>query len=364
MINYIDEFRDPGLARKMAGILSEYKGKPISVMEVCGTHTMALSRFGIRNILPEGIRLVSGPGCPVCVTPVSYINAALELARHPKTIIATFGDMIRVPGTESSLQREKAMGADIRIVYSPLDALKIAAEHPDSRVVFLSIGFETTTPGAALTIRKAKADGIGNFSMLMANKTMPEVIKLLASDSSVKIDAYLYPGNVCAITGTKLYGELAEQYGISGAVTGFEPLDLLYSLIYLVSALKGERAFVYNQYSRVVKPEGNPAALDVMQEVFEPRDASWRGIGNIPGSGLKIVNSYEEYDAWKVYSLHQREIPEPAGCKCGEILKGRTTPASCGLFGTACSPDNPVGPCMVSSEGTCAAFYKYGGNNV
>lgn len=364
MINYIDEFRDPVLARKMSGLLSEYKGGTISVMEVCGTHTMAFSRFGIRNILPEGIRLISGPGCPVCVTPVNYIDAAVELARKPMTIITTFGDMMRVPGTESSLGREKAMGADVRVVYSPLDALKIAAEHPDRSVVFLSIGFETTTPGAATTIRKAKEDGIGNFSVLSANKTMPEVLKLLAADSSVKIDAYLYPGNVCAITGTKPYEELAEKYGISGAVTGFEPLDLLFSLTYIVTALKEKRTFFYNQYSRVVKPEGNRAALSVMQEVFVPCDASWRGIGIIPGSGLRIRSSYEEYDAWKVFSLRQQEIPEPAGCKCGEILKGSTTPDSCGLFGTACSPDNPVGPCMVSSEGTCAAFYKYGGTNV
>lgn len=364
MANYIDEFRDSKLAGKMATLVSSYKGEDITIMEVCGTHTMALSRFGIRSLLPDKIRLVSGPGCPVCVTPVSFINSALELSKRPGVIITTFGDMMRVPGSNSSLMQEKAKGRDIRVVYSPLDALKIAQENPEKSVVFLSIGFETTTPGIALTIKRAYDMNIGNFSVLTANKTMPEALSHLAADNENRINAFLYPGNVSAIIGLKPYEKLAEKYGVSGAVTGFEPLDLMYSLVYLIQAFKEHKAVLYNQYSRVVKPEGNPVALGIMREVFEPCDARWRGLGNIPGSGLRIREKYKKFDANNIFELSQEDDREPEGCRCGDILKGRATPGECRLFKTACTPDNPVGACMVSSEGTCAAYYRYGGAHV
>lgn len=360
MGNYIDEFRDSELARRMAALISDYKGETVSIMEVCGTHTMALSRFGIRNLLPGNIRLVSGPGCPVCVTPVSYINSALELAEKSGVIITTFGDMMRVPGSGSTLLRKKAEGRDIRVVYSALDALQLAEENPEKSVVFMSIGFETTTPGTALTIKKAYEKGIRNFTVLAANKTMPEALKLLASDKENKIDAFLYPGNVSAITGLKPYEELADKYGMSGAVTGFEPLDLLYSLIHLLQGVKENKTVLYNQYSRVVKPEGNPIALSIMNEIFEPCDSTWRGLGSIPGSGLRIKEKYTEFNAAHVFGLVQEEGKEPAGCRCGDVLKGRVIPSECGLFKKTCSPESPVGACMVSSEGTCAAYYRYG----
>ncbi len=360
MNNFIDEFRNSELAEKMGRILSAYNGKTLNLMEVCGTHTMAIFRFGIRDILPDGIRLISGPGCPVCVTPAYYINAAVELSKHEDVIITTFGDMIRIPGSESSLQKEKALGRDIRIVYSPLDALKIAAENPEKKVVFLSVGFETTTPVIALAILNAAEAGIGNFSVLSSNKTMPEALKLLSSDKEVGVNGYIYPGHVSAIIGTGFYKEIAEKYGIPGVVTGFEPLDILQSIITLVNNINSGKMTVENMYSRVVSNDGNKIAIEKMYEVFEPCNAIWRGMGNIPLSGLKIRDRYEKYDAWKLFGLEREiESSEPKGCLCGEVLKGKKTPKDCPLFNKACTPENPVGACMVSSEGTCAAYYKY-----
>ena len=361
MSNYIDEFRNSDIAQRMGRILSAYNGKAVNIMEVCGTHTMAIFKFGIRGLLSKNIRLISGPGCPVCVTPGFYINSAVELARREDVIITTFGDMMRVPGSKSSLLKEKASGKDIRIVYSPLDSLKIAVENPDKQVVFLSIGFETTTPVAALTIIKAKEECIKNFSALSANKTVPEALKALSGDSDIGVDGYLYPGHVSAIIGTAFYDELAKDYGIPGVVAGFEPLDVMDAIISLVSNINNGKNIVENHYSRVVTREGNPIALEKMYEVFEPSDAVWRGIGNIPGSGLVMKHKYSEFDAWKVFDIKPDESEEPKGCQCGEVLKGKCTPKDCKLFGRSCTPENPVGACMVSSEGTCAAYYKYGG---
>ena len=360
MNNYIDEFRDSKAAQKMGDILSKYKGPPVSIMEVCGTHTMSIFKYGIRELLPPEIRLISGPGCPVCVTPNYYINAAIELSNRQDVIIATFGDLMRVPGSKSSLLREKSKGKDIRVVYSPLDSLKIALENPGKKIIFLSIGFETTTPTEALSVLNAKEKGISNFSMLCANKTMPEALKALTIDTDVGVDGYLYPGHVSAIIGTKLYEELADKYGIPGVVTGFEPLDILHGIITLVSNINNQKIVVENQYSRVVTPEGNQHALDKMYQVFEPCDSVWRGIGNIPLSGLKIRDNYSEFDAWKLFEKLSLEEKEPSGCLCGEILKGKSIPTECKLFSKVCTPENPAGACMVSSEGTCAAYYKYG----
>lgn len=359
MTNYIDEFRNSEAAQKMAAIVKKYNGVPVTIMEVCGTHTMSIFKYGIRELLPDRIRLISGPGCPVCVTPGSYINAAVELAAREEVIITTFGDMLRVPGNRSSLQLEKAKGRDVRMVYSPLDSLKIAKANPDKKVVFLSVGFETTTPISALAVLSAKEQGIRNFSLLSANKTMPEALKLLSADRETKVDGYLYPGHVSAITGMKMYRELAAQYSISGVVTGFEPLDLLYAIITIASGINRGETVLENQYSRVVPEEGNPLALEKQGEVFQPADAHWRGIGVIAGSGLQMRKEFEAFDAWKVFGLKPAGEEEPKGCLCGEILKGRHIPPDCRLFGKGCTPEKPVGACMVSTEGTCAAYHKY-----
>lgn len=360
MNNYIDMFRNSEMARQLGETLKNYRGRPVTIMEVCGTHTMAIFRYGIRSLLPENIRLISGPGCPVCVTPAFYLNAALKLTRKKDVILTTFGDMMRVPGSRSSLIQEKAKGADVRMVYSPLDALKIAEENPDKKVVFLSIGFETTTPVCALAVTNAKKRGLKNFSILSANKTMPEALKLLAVDKDIGVNGYLYPGHVSAILGTSLYEELAKDYGVSGVVTGFEPLDMLSAIITLARNIQEGKTVLENQYSRVVSKEGNPLALEKTYEVFEAADAVWRGIGEIPDSGLSVRKEYEDYDAWKVFDIKLDTTEEPKGCLCGEVLKGKKTPKDCKLFNKACTPENPVGSCMVSSEGTCAAYYKYG----
>lgn len=360
MSNFVDEFRNSETAAGMAETLSLYKGPQVKIMEICGTHTMSIFRYGIRGLLPGNIRLISGPGCPVCVTPGFYIDAAIQLARMEGVMVTTFGDLMRVPGSGTSLLKEKALGRDIRIVYSPLDSVKLASENPDKKVVFLSVGFETTTPVVALSVLKAQQEGIRNFSVLSANKTMPEVLKVLVADSSIKIDGFLYPGHVSAIIGTSLYEEMSEKYGMPGVVAGFEPLDILGAIITLVSNISSGKIIADNRYSRAVAKEGNPVALEKLYEVFEPCNAVWRGIGNIPGSGLKLKSKYNEYDAWNEFNIDVKDMSEPKGCLCGEVLKGKKIPKNCGLFGKACTPENPVGACMVSSEGTCAAYYKYG----
>lgn len=365
MGNYLDEFRNSEVTLRLADILRKCDGAPVSIMEVCGTHTMALFRYGIRDLLPESIRLVSGPGCPVCVTPVSFIDAAVEIAAREDVITASFGDLLKVPGSGSSLALEKARGADVRIVYSPLDILTVAAENPDRKVVFVSVGFETTAPVSALTVLRAYENDVKNFSLLSANKTMPDALKLLAKESlagdgSSKLDGFLYPGHVSAITGTAMYDGLLRDYGMPGVVTGFEPTDILHALITLAGIIRGGENRVVNEYSRVVRNEGNPAALAKLYEVFEPCPAIWRGLGEIEGSGLKIRDKYERFDAWKVFGVRPSTGKEPVGCRCGEVLKGAVTPDTCRLFGKACTPETPVGACMVSSEGTCAAYYRFG----
>jgi hydrogenase expression/formation protein HypD len=356
----LEGFRDPAAARMLADRLRNLEGEPVSIMEVCGTHTMSIFKYGIRSLLPKSIRLVSGPGCPVCVTPMAYMDAALQLSKREEVIIATFGDLMKVPGSSSSLTAEKQRGADIRVVYSPLDALKIAADHTDKKIVFLSVGFETTAPVCALTVLRARDEDLSNYFLLSANKTMPRALELIAGDREAGIGGFLYPGNVGAITGTALFDEITEKFGVPGVVTGFEPLDILHGIITLTGLIRSGEGRIENEYRRVVRPEGNPIALSKLNEVFEPCDAIWRGLGMIPMSGLSIREEYAGFDAWKVFELVEEAGTEPAGCLCPQVLTGRVTPDKCMHFGKKCTPDSPVGACMVSSEGTCAAYYRFG----
>jgi len=362
-LNLTTAFRDPEIARGLlAGIdrsVANYQGE-MTLMEVCGTHTMAIYQHGIRALLPQQIRLISGPGCPVCVTPVGYVDHAIALARRPETIIATFGDMVRVPGSSSSLQREQALGADVRIVYSPLDAVTLAQKNPNAEVVFLGVGFETTTPTIAGAILQAEKLGLTNFSALPAHKTMPAPMAALTADPDLQVDGYLCPAHVSAIIGANAYRPLVEQCQVPCVVTGFEPLDMLRGIAMLATQVVEGRAEVENEYSRVVKEDGNPKARAILNRVFEPCDAVWRGIGVIPESGLQIRAAYAAFDAGQKLAVEIEEPVEHQGCLCGEILKGKVRPGDCALFRKVCTPEDPVGACMVSSEGTCAAEYKYG----
>jgi len=356
-------FRDPELAR---GQLAEIRriaagyDDTMTLMEVCGTHTMAIYQHGIRALLPEQIRLISGPGCPVCVTPVGYVDRAVALARRPGTILTTFGDMIRVPGSSSSLIREQATGADVRIVYSPLDAVSIAEKNPEREVVFLGVGFETTTPTIAGAVLTAAKKGLKNFSVLTSHKTMPAPMAALIADPELKVDGYICPAHVSAIIGSDAYRPLVEQYKVPAVITGFEPLDVLQGVAMLARQIVDGRAEVETQYRRVVKPEGNVKAREILYQVFQPCDARWRGIGDIPDSGLELRPEYAAYNAALKLPVTVEEPREHAGCLCGDILKGKVRPTDCKLFRTVCTPEDPVGACMVSSEGTCAAEYKYG----
>jgi hydrogenase expression/formation protein HypD len=328
-------------------------------MEVCGTHTMAVSRSGLRELLPANVQLISGPGCPVCVTDTNYLDAAIELARRPGVIITTFGDLVRVPGSESSLERERATGADIRVVYSPADALALARQNPDRQIVFLGVGFETTAPTVAATIKHAARDGVTNYSVLCAHKTMPHAMEALLKDQEVKIDGFICPGHVSVITGAQLYRFIPEKYGIPCVVTGFEPGDVLRCVVMLLEQMVAGNATVAVEYTRSVTERGNPVAQQLLAEVFEESAAGWRGIGVIPRSGLAIRGEFAGWDAAKAHHVEFRDAKPHPGCRCGDVLRGVIRPAQCKLFAKACTPVNPFGPCMVSSEGACAAAYRY-----
>ena len=352
-------FKDPVLARGLIESIQALAPERATLMEVCGTHTVAIARNGIRDLMPEGCRLASGPGCPVCVTSNRDIDTVIALSRIPNVIIATFGDMTRVPGSTSSLLKEQAAGRDIRIVYSPLDALTIARENPDRPVVFVGVGFETTTPLVAMAIKRAEAADLDNFSVFAAHKNMPGALDVLMRDPELKVDALILPGHVSTIIGVEPYRFLAEKYGIPGVITGFEPLDVLQGIAMLMRQLHEGRADIENAYARGVMPQGNPVALAAIDEVFETCTATWRGLGPIEGSGYKIRERFARFDALVRHEPEVEPARDPRGCRCGDVLRGIMAPSDCPLFRTVCSPENPVGPCMVSSEGSCAAYYRY-----
>ncbi len=357
------EYRDPELAELQLQAIRQTTagfGRTVTFMEVCGTHTMAIYQHGIRSLLPQQVRLISGPGCPVCVTPVGFVDQAIALARRSNTVIATFGDMVRVPGSSSNLLHEQAKGATIKIVYSPLDAVALAEKNPDIDVVFLGVGFETTTPTVAGAILTAAQKNLVNFYVLCSHKTMPGPMAALAGDPELQVDGYLCPAHVSAIIGANAYQPLVDNYRVPCVVTGFEPLDVLQGVLMLARQVVAGEARVETQYRRVVKPEGNPKALAILRQVFEPCDARWRGIGDIPESGLQLRSDYHRFDAARQLPVEVEAAIEHQGCLCGEILKGKVRPNDCPLFRTTCTPEDPVGACMVSSEGTCAAEYKYG----
>ncbi|HEY8891276.1 MAG TPA: hydrogenase formation protein HypD [Clostridium sp.] len=358
-MKFVDEFRNNEYSKKLVEKLNNISSEKINIMEVCGTHTMAIFRYGIRDVLPPNVNLISGPGCPVCVTPQSYIDTAITLSEKENVIIATFGDMMRVPGKKGSLSTKKAEGIDVRIVYSPMDCLAMASQNPSKEVVFLSVGFETTAPMAAVTVMEAKKNNIKNLFFFTAHKIVPPAMEALVQDEDLKIDGFLLPGHVCAIIGTKPYEFLSEDYNIPGVVTGFEPIDILQGLNTLVNLISKKEYKIENEYKRIVKTEGNPIALEYLNKAFDIVDSSWRGLGRIPKSGLEFNSEYEDFDALKHFKIDYEEYDGSPGCKCGEILKGKIKPTDCPLFKKLCTPENPVGSCMVSSEGTCAAYYRY-----
>lgn len=352
-------FKDPKLARGLIETIHRLAPEHATLMEVCGTHTVAIARNGIRDLMPEGLRLASGPGCPVCVTCNRDIDTVIALARIPNVTITTFGDMTRVPGSTSSLLAEQAAGRSVEIVYSPLDALAFAKAHPEREVVFVGVGFETTTPLVAMAVKRAKAMGLSNFTVFAAHKNMPGALELLVGDPTLELDALILPGHVSTIIGAEPYRFLAEKYGIPGVITGFEPVDVLQGIAMLVRQLHEGRAEIEIAYARGVMPEGNPVALAAIDEVFETCTATWRGLGDIPGSGYRIRDEFANFDAVRRFEPDVEPTRDPKGCRCGDVLRARIAPNECPLFRTVCTPENPVGPCMVSSEGSCAAYYRY-----
>jgi hydrogenase expression/formation protein HypD len=333
--------------------------RKIIIMEVCGTHTMTISRHGLRQLLPDNINLISGPGCPVCVTSVNDIDWIIEIAGQYDVSIFTFGDMFSVPGTESSLYNEKSKGRDIKICYSPSDALDFAKNNPLKKVIFIAIGFETTIPLTSVIIKRAYEEKTDNFYIYNAHKLIPEALELLLMDKEIKIDAFLCPGHVSTIIGSFPYNFIARDYNVPCVISGFEPLDVIKSIVMIIEQIKKGVSEVEIQYSQVVRPEGNPTAVKLIYEVFEKTDSLWRGLGEIPGSGLKLKKNYMHFDAKKYFPVKKLNSREPAGCRCGDVLKGIIKPTECKLFSRSCRPEKPVGPCMVSSEGSCAAYYKY-----
>ncbi len=359
-MKYIDEYRNKGIVKYYANQIRSLSTKPIRLMEVCGGHTMSIQKFGLPYLLPETIELVSGPGCPVCVTSREYIDRAVAYSRLHDVIITTYGDLIRVPGSSSSLENEKAAGADVRIVYSILDAMLIAKKNRRKKVVFLGIGFETTAPATAAGILKARTAGLTNFFVYSAHKVMPPAMETLI-DEGVNIDGYIGPGHVSTITGKGIFMNIPKKYNMGVVISGFEPVDLMQSIYMLVQQIENNDPKVEIQYTRVVKPEGNTVALDMLDEVFTYRDDWWRGLGILKKSGLQVNDKYEMHDAEKVIEVEVEETKVPKGCICGLILRGEKKPSDCALFGKACTPSEPVGACMVSSEGACAANYMYRG---
>jgi hydrogenase expression/formation protein HypD len=360
-ISYAEEYRDPAISQHLVQQINATSRKPLRLMEVCGTHTMAIFRHGIRALLPATISLLSGPGCPVCVTAQGDIDAFVDLSRRRDVTLTTFGDLMRVPGSGSSLQRETAEGADVRVVYSVMDAVQLARQAPDRQVVFLGVGFETTAPTIAASVLAAQQMELSNFAVYCAHKTVPVALSALMDNPKVKIDGFLLPGHVSVIIGLDAYRPFFERYRTPSVVAGFEPVDILRGVLELATMIETGAPELGNAYPRAVTAQGNIQARQVMEKVFEPCDASWRGLGVIPGSGLAIRSELAAFDAVQRFSLEVTDTPEPKGCACGAILSGTKIPTECALFRKQCTPMNPVGPCMVSSEGTCAAYYRFAG---
>ena len=341
-------------------MLMDGLNRPIKLMEVCGTHTVEIFRHGIRSVIPKTITLLSGPGCPVCVTSIHDVDVAIAIAKRPEVILVTFGDMMRVPGGKQSLMEARSEGADVRVMYSPMEALKLAQADSNKQVVFFATGFETTSPLIAATIFEAKRLSVPNFTIYSSHKLVPPALKALLDSPDVKVDGFILPGHVSTIIGKKPYVFVAEQYHIPSVITGFEAKEIIEGILMIVRQIAQKRAEIEIQYSTVVKEEGNPRAVALLEQVFELTDAYWRGIGVLPGSGLRLRKDYAAFDAVTRFNPDVSNEPEPELCSCGDILRGVKIPTECLLFGTGCTPDSPVGPCMVSTEGSCAAYYKYG----
>jgi hydrogenase expression/formation protein HypD len=362
-MRFVDEFRDPELAQMLGAQIASLcePGRHYKIMEVCGGHTHTIYRYGVQDHLPESIELVHGPGCPVCVIPMGRVDDGIALAEQDGVILSCFGDMMRVPGGNGSFIDANARGCDIRMVYSPLDALRIARENPDRRVVFYAIGFETTAPSTALTLMRAKADGVTNFSVFCNHVTIIHAIKAILDSPDLRLDAFLGPGHVSTVIGCRPYDFIAREHGKPLVCAGFEPLDLLQSTYMIMKQLADGRSEVENQYSRVVPWDGNPVALKVLADVFTLRPYfEWRGLGSIPQSALALSERYADFDAERTFEIPGVRVADPKACQCGEVLKGVLRPWECKVFGTACTPETPIGTCMVSSEGACAAYYNYG----
>lgn len=362
MLNTISQIKNPQLAKNLVQEITKLALQlpQVKIMEVCGTHTVSIFKSGIRSLLPENVKLVSGPGCPVCVTPNNYIDQSIWLALEKGVILTSFGDMLKVPGSKYSLAQAKSLGADIRVVYSTLDALKIAEENPEREVVFLGIGFETTTPTVASAVLLAAEQGLNNFSIIGSHKTIPAALRALAENKEIGIDAFLLPGHVSAIIGLEPYVFIANEYNLPGVIAGFESVDILMGIYEILQMLIKGQAQILNAYPRIVKTEGNPVAREIVNRIFQPADAYWRGIGLIPETGLELKDQYKTFDAKEKFNIPDFSAHEPKGCRCGEVLRGLVTPPECPLFSRKCTPETPVGACMVSIEGTCAAYYRYG----
>jgi hydrogenase expression/formation protein HypD len=360
-VKYLDEYRDAPTARQYAAQIARVTTRPWAIMEVCGGQTHAIVKFGIDELLPKAITLIHGPGCPVCVTPLDLIDKAIQIASRPGTIFCSFGDMLRVPGSAADLLSVKAAGGDVRMVYSPLDALGLAARHPDREVVFFAVGFETTAPATAMAAHLAAARGVKNFSLLVAHVRVPPAMEALLASPDCRVRGFLAAGHVCAVMGCAEYGPIAAKYRVPIVVTGFEPLDILQGVLMCVRQLEAGRVEVENQYARVVRPAGNQPAQDLIRRVFEVVPRKWRGLGEIPASGLGLRSQYEALDAEKRFGLASHDTAESIECLSGLVLQGRIKPAECPAFGTACAPEHPLGAPMVSSEGACAAYYRYRG---
>lgn len=368
-MRYVDEFRDPALASALvkeigaiSARLERWRDRPFAIMEVCGGHTHAIFRYGLEGLLPDLVEFVHGPGCPVCVLPMGRVDDCVAIAEREEVIFATFGDAMRVPGSRKSLLQAKADGADVRMVYSPLDALTLAKRNPERQVVFFGLGFETTMPSTALTVLRAAREGVENFSLFCNHITIIPTLRALLEQPDFGIDGFIGPGHVSMVIGTAPYRFIAEEFHKPLVVAGFEPIDLLQSLLMVLRQIEAGTARIENQYARVVPEHGNPQALKAVEEVYEPRETfEWRGLGSIAGSGVRLRAPYAAFDAEKRFSVPDVKVADPSSCRCGEVLTGAVKPWACPEFGTGCTPETPLGALMVSSEGSCAAYYQYGG---